>query len=310
MKIHIVQKGDTLWNLSQKYQVPFAQLKQANTQLSDPDQLMPGMKIKIPSGSVQVKKKPKETPVMPAKPKEVPKKEKPKEAPIAHKPYKDKTPKAVQPYHYDESISLDMPFMHQSMYNVYLPPAPQPPAAKKEEPKPPKKEKPVKSESVEESTPYMPPPPPMMPYPKGPCVPCSPVLPGSGLPCPPGQQPWGHHGPPPMPSPYPVAGAQMDESCGCGPQPGPWQGYGPMQFDEQDESTPQMGMPGYGATMPAMDGMSHMPQQQMMPGQMGNPYGQYGQMMPGQMGDPHGQYGQMMPGQMGDPHGQYGQMMP
>lgn len=51
MKIHIVQKGDTLWKVAKKYGVNFEQLKKMNSQLSNPDMLMPGMKIKIPEGT-------------------------------------------------------------------------------------------------------------------------------------------------------------------------------------------------------------------------------------------------------------------
>ncbi|WP_117170422.1 SafA/ExsA family spore coat assembly protein [Paraliobacillus sediminis] len=54
MKIHIVQKGDTLWNLAQKYGVNFEEVKQLNAQLADPNQIMPGMKIKIPTSTKQV----------------------------------------------------------------------------------------------------------------------------------------------------------------------------------------------------------------------------------------------------------------
>ncbi|MFC3039275.1 SafA/ExsA family spore coat assembly protein [Virgibacillus xinjiangensis] len=56
MKIHIVQKGDTLWEISQQYGVDFEQLKDMNSQLSSPDMIMPGMKIKIPGTSKAVKK--------------------------------------------------------------------------------------------------------------------------------------------------------------------------------------------------------------------------------------------------------------
>ncbi len=48
MKIHIVQKGDTLWKIAKKYGVSFDELKKMNAQLSNPDMIMPGMKIKIP----------------------------------------------------------------------------------------------------------------------------------------------------------------------------------------------------------------------------------------------------------------------
>ncbi|MFD2703988.1 SafA/ExsA family spore coat assembly protein [Salibacterium lacus] len=56
MQIHIAQKGDTLWKLAQQYNVSFEEVKQANHHLADPNQIMPGMKIKIPAKSVQVKK--------------------------------------------------------------------------------------------------------------------------------------------------------------------------------------------------------------------------------------------------------------
>lgn len=75
VKIHVVQKGDTLWKLAQKYGVDFEKLKQANPQLADPDQLMPGMKIKIPVAPVPAKSKAAES----AKPKMI--KEKVKEVP-------------------------------------------------------------------------------------------------------------------------------------------------------------------------------------------------------------------------------------
>ncbi|GAJ99003.1 SafA/ExsA family spore coat assembly protein [Geomicrobium sp. JCM 19055] len=57
MKIHIVQKGDTLWNLAKKYDVNFEELKAANTQIANPDMVMPGMKIKVPGKGVQAKKR-------------------------------------------------------------------------------------------------------------------------------------------------------------------------------------------------------------------------------------------------------------
>jgi len=56
VKIHIVQKGDTLWEIAKKYGVDFQELKAVNTQLSNPDMIMPGMKIKVPTGTVHVKK--------------------------------------------------------------------------------------------------------------------------------------------------------------------------------------------------------------------------------------------------------------
>lgn len=81
LKIHIVQKGDTLWELSQEYGVDFEELKQMNSQISSPDMIMPGMKITIPSSKKAVKKE-----TMPAK--GIQKKE-------TTQPYKDTSPKPM-----------------------------------------------------------------------------------------------------------------------------------------------------------------------------------------------------------------------
>ncbi|WP_052345805.1 SafA/ExsA family spore coat assembly protein [Paucisalibacillus sp. EB02] len=90
MKIHIVQKGDTLWELSKKYGVDFEALKSANSQLSSPDMIMPGMKIRIPTTAKMVKKEmvKKEAPIkeqvqMPMKELQV------------ETPYKDISPKPM-----------------------------------------------------------------------------------------------------------------------------------------------------------------------------------------------------------------------
>jgi len=58
LKIHIVQKGDTLWTIAKKYGVSFEELKKINSQLSNPEMIMPGMKIKIPGAGGNVKKGP------------------------------------------------------------------------------------------------------------------------------------------------------------------------------------------------------------------------------------------------------------
>ncbi|AIF45382.1 SafA/ExsA family spore coat assembly protein [Virgibacillus sp. SK37] len=81
MKIHIVQKGDTLWEISKKYGVDFEEVKKLNSHLSSPDMIMPGMKIKIPSSSKTVKKT------------QMPKKEMHKEK--VKQPYKDVSPKPL-----------------------------------------------------------------------------------------------------------------------------------------------------------------------------------------------------------------------
>lgn len=80
MKIHVVQKGETLWKIAQKYGVDFEQVKQLNTQLSNPDMVMPGMKIKIPSTTKQVTK-------------EVPVQKEVEQYPAKH-PYKEKIGRA------------------------------------------------------------------------------------------------------------------------------------------------------------------------------------------------------------------------
>lgn len=59
LKIHIVQKGDTLWEIAKKYNVDFEALKQANSHLASPDMIMPGMKIRIPSQSKKIATKDK-----------------------------------------------------------------------------------------------------------------------------------------------------------------------------------------------------------------------------------------------------------
>src|SRR3954454_20244851 len=88
VKIHIVQKGDTLWKIAKKYGVNFEELKKLNSQLSNPDMIMPGMKIKVPTAGVNIKKEapmgaPNST-INKGVIKEMPKKEQPilKEQPI------------------------------------------------------------------------------------------------------------------------------------------------------------------------------------------------------------------------------------
>ena len=49
LKIHIVQKGDTLWKIAKAYDVDLEALKNMNHHIASPDMIMPGMKIKIPS---------------------------------------------------------------------------------------------------------------------------------------------------------------------------------------------------------------------------------------------------------------------
>ncbi|MBO9609710.1 MAG: LysM peptidoglycan-binding domain-containing protein [Paenibacillaceae bacterium] len=61
MKIHIVKKGDTLYDLAKKYHVELDALIAMNQQLADPNQLDIGMKIKIPSSAPAVPTAPPNT---------------------------------------------------------------------------------------------------------------------------------------------------------------------------------------------------------------------------------------------------------
>ncbi|MGE8000471.1 LysM peptidoglycan-binding domain-containing protein [Lysinibacillus sp. NPDC093190] len=48
MRIHIVQKGDTLWKIAKEYGVSFEDLKRLNAHLANPDYIVPGMEIILP----------------------------------------------------------------------------------------------------------------------------------------------------------------------------------------------------------------------------------------------------------------------
>ncbi|MBY0123935.1 SafA/ExsA family spore coat assembly protein [Bacillus sp. S/N-304-OC-R1] len=102
MKIHIVQKGDTLWKIAKKYGVNFEELKKMNTQLSNPDMIMPGMKIKVPGSGGSIKKEAPiggvpETKVSMGAKKEMPIKEMPIQAPPKEVPAKQYAPKMPKP---------------------------------------------------------------------------------------------------------------------------------------------------------------------------------------------------------------------
>lgn len=112
MRIHIVQKGDTLWNIAKKYGVDFEQLKSMNTQLSNPDMIMPGMKIKVPQGTKQVKK---EAPKQSAPKKEMPKQQAPKKEKPSQPPYKDTSPKPIPSIKEDEKKPAPKGVMEKPM---------------------------------------------------------------------------------------------------------------------------------------------------------------------------------------------------
>lgn len=54
MKIHLVKKGETLFNIAKKYGIELQKLISFNSQIADPDQIDVGMKVKIPSTPVPV----------------------------------------------------------------------------------------------------------------------------------------------------------------------------------------------------------------------------------------------------------------
>jgi morphogenetic protein associated with SpoVID len=54
VKIHIVKQGDSLYALSQKYGVPLQKIIEANPQISNPNVLAVGDKVKIPTAPVSV----------------------------------------------------------------------------------------------------------------------------------------------------------------------------------------------------------------------------------------------------------------
>ncbi|MFC0270141.1 SafA/ExsA family spore coat assembly protein [Metabacillus herbersteinensis] len=142
MKIHIVQKGDTLWKIAKKYGVNFDELKSMNTQLSNPDLIMPGMKIKVPSGNVPVKNDAKvnfsskkempiaDHPFAKEKPKMVAEIEDTKPMPMDNKPnmpYVAPVPNIQQPAYPEVDVNnyymLNMAMMPQ-MPKPQLPPKP------------------------------------------------------------------------------------------------------------------------------------------------------------------------------------------
>ena len=54
MRLYIVKAGDTLSSIAEKYGLELAQLLALNPQITDPDNIMPGMKIKIAVGPVPI----------------------------------------------------------------------------------------------------------------------------------------------------------------------------------------------------------------------------------------------------------------
>lgn len=211
MKIHIVQKGDTLWKIAKKYGVNFEELKKMNSQLSNPDMIMPGMKVKVPTTGGTIKKeaplgKPeatinlgakKEMPIaehpfakekpIPKQIVEAPKKEVPiiKEAPIKEAPIIKEAPKVPytpkMPVQVVPEIDINNYYM-TNMTNMTVQPQlpPKPANILPEVKEVPKKELPV----VQPPPVVTPPPVVEQPVIQDYCVPVTPVMPGPGF-CPP-----------------------------------------------------------------------------------------------------------------------------
>lgn len=82
MRVHIVQKGDTLWKIAKQYAIGFEELKRLNAHLANPDYIVPGMEIYLPAtaGKKEVNQVVKEQP-KPVKEMPVPTKPTPAPAP-------------------------------------------------------------------------------------------------------------------------------------------------------------------------------------------------------------------------------------
>ncbi|WP_040302280.1 SafA/ExsA family spore coat assembly protein, partial [Aneurinibacillus aneurinilyticus] len=110
MKIHIVKKGDTLWKIAQKYNADFETIKKINTHIKNPDKILPGMKVKVPTNGVQLKNDEdnKELPIKETPVKEKPVKEKPVMPEISPQPKSENS--AVNPItETDKDINIQMP---------------------------------------------------------------------------------------------------------------------------------------------------------------------------------------------------------
>lgn len=297
VKIHIVQKGDTLWKIAQKYGVDFEALKKMNAQLSNPEMIMPGMKIKVPEvggvhkgtphvhhgGHKEVPKvHHKEVPKVHHKevPKPVIKKEQPKEHP--HAIYQPVLPQAQALSEIDINNYYMMNMSQlQTQVQQPLPPTP-PPVVIQEE-----IVESFESPCEEVAGQYVPPVYPNYCYPAAPVMPyCDPCYPYPQQHVPMPIQQW-------VPQPQ-VQGMMMQPQQQWIPPQQQWvpQMQGPMiqprqplpaalpgmqnismpetsqQWDEESSGFPQMGQnPSYGQMQQANYGTMAVPQYQqaMMP---------------------------------------------
>lgn len=289
MKIHIVQKGDTLWKIAQKYGVNFEELKKMNAHLSDPNYIMPGMKIKVPTPAASVKPVKKETQNVQQQTVSfdvdihVNKKEQQlqqpvniqpiaKEIPIMNEPAKKEEPKQDMPLLPPKPPNI-MPNMMEPDEDVQMPPFPDIPPI-------PPTQAPIMEEQPQQ--PVQPQPVPMpLPMPM-PCIPVSPIMPGYGF------YPWIPPMYPVMPWAYPQ-GTMNPDDCGCGePQPTPYMPQMPSGMNEYSQQPQQAPYPNqmYPPQIPYSENMP-MAQQPMYMPQQAVPYGPYGWQQ-GWPGQPYG----------------------
>ncbi|WP_164216351.1 SafA/ExsA family spore coat assembly protein [Virgibacillus sp. YIM 98842] len=244
MKIHVVQKGDTLWEISQKYGVDFEEVKQLNSHLSSPDMIMPGMKIKVPSSTKAVKHDGKTAKESKKEQVKQPYKDvSPKPMPVIKEDDK-KPPKKVQPElpkmpQMPLQPIIQMPILEQDYdyhTTIKFPEMPKQPEMKKEkpkmQPKPLPTPKPIKEEKKEMMPASQP-----MPVPMAPCCymvhPCFPAAPYPMM-----APAFNHHHHAALPTEQ-----HGKNDCGCQGTPMPYQNMMPypMYQDVNNENMPQSG---------------------------------------------------------------------
>ena len=111
MRVHIVQKGDTLWKIAKQYAIGFEELKRLNAHLANPDYIVPGMEIYLPDGSPKKEKEVRQQPMV---------KEQPQPQTVKEQPIQTPTPAPVP---------VPVPVQPQRPMwqgDVYFQPAPQP----------------------------------------------------------------------------------------------------------------------------------------------------------------------------------------
>lgn len=270
MKIHIVQKGDTFYKIAKKYGVDVEQLKSLNTHIPNMEMLLPGMKVKIPTVKMPVKKEEvvkevKKEKVMEEIKLEFPELPKQPMPPTMHHPYLSMNLYQMQPYVYYQP-HLMMPPKECHMPPVVPAPAPAPspaavaPFTPPELPSLPSMEEIWHTEKeicVEEELPMAEEVPPMPPLPNLEAM--QPVQQPVQQPVPAAPMMMPYHPPhpecfPPMvPAHHPFVGYPMPSPCGCGgpaPMPSPCGcgGSNPMAYPPVMYPYPPMPQP-YGYPM-------------------------------------------------------------